>query len=1071
MIMITRELTALQHDLEVAKKDAQKQKQRAEIMEQFVDQMNQKEGSNTLVDELRQSNQQLVNRIAELKANQHQVDGSKEKERVEILEKEVDALRKAQEEQERVTIAISKQRDMYKILLTEKDAALLEKDKPEKVLQATHAQLVLQAKEATLQLATVRTTLQKKVDALQRQLIEKAAEMDHAKQATEVERKCVSQVREALKHQQNLVATLEAKAKQMEQEASHLQQLLAAKQNEVDKEREKVGIQCITEFQTITLSGSQAALKQQVERLTASQTALQESRNAWQNERKRLSDLLEEVQRGSQAIQQRHESELTVLRGELKKAQAAQQEATDRLDKACVVHLGRLQEVCANVYDDEKAFEKERSLSDQLKQTQTELHEVRSELASRYVMGVEIRNRDRNSEEQKIHQIQSEKVVQSLEARVSAQLASLARSNTQSLIVSLDELRQVERQLAKQTAELKATRAELEESSRRSVESQQAATAMETEFQRYKTEKEAEISALREQLQKAEKIQIKLESLTTNPESKIPAGNREAELEAKLTANEKKLILAQHENEELQHSLEAQREAFETLEANYRQEFQKHSEDLQNWRTKEKSIQLMRSELATAQEALERKEKELNALKVGETTQEEVSVKRVNDIKTTKADVNELKERVATLTQQNEALFNQIKEVIVNSMNEMQWTRGGDTSPTEIDSSAVLAVSLRRECEIARSARALAETQAAEAEREKAEAIAARITAEKQLEEMTEKLAGLEAAGSVAELMKREAEARQLLQVYAESNNTLRAQTEKQAEDLVKTEELVEELEKQAKEKESIHALAHSQLELLEKKMNEYEKEKEKMQQQIKEATEKVKRSSVQIMELQKKNKQLEVEQEKMLANQKSQATKILPSTSLPATAKTVHLQVTQPQTPKSLQSAQQTQIPKPSQPSQNSAQSSSQSQIPVQSSQTSTLTQPSKSVQQTSTQTSQAVQSPKSVQATLQSSKPIQSQPPRPVPTTQSPVPPTQSQQTQNRPTPKLSAEAPQFAPARLFQGVLQAASGETESLKRPTAEQQQSVGGETKKPHIATEGAAKKEEDVLRNRVERFQ
>ena len=248
MIMINRELTALQHDLEVAKKDAQKQKQRAEIMEQFVDQMNQKEGNSTLVDELRQSNQQLVNRIAELKANQHQIDGSKEKERVEILEKEVDALRKAQEEQERVTTAISKQRDMYKMLLTEKDAALLEKDKPEKVLQATHAQLVLQAKEATLQLATVRTTLQKKVDALQRQLIEKTAEIDHAKQATEVELKCVSQAREALKHQQNLVVTLEAKAKQMEQEASHLQQLLAAKQNEVDKEREKVGIQCVTEF-------------------------------------------------------------------------------------------------------------------------------------------------------------------------------------------------------------------------------------------------------------------------------------------------------------------------------------------------------------------------------------------------------------------------------------------------------------------------------------------------------------------------------------------------------------------------------------------------------------------------------------------------------------------------------------------------------------------------------------------------------------------------------------------------------------------------------------------------------
>ena len=93
------------------------------------------------------------------------------------------------------------------------------------------------------------------------------------------------------------------------------------------------------------LSGSQAALKQQVERLTASQTALQASRDAWQTERKRLSDLLTEVQRSSQTVQQRHEAELAVLRSDLKKAQGAEQEAKAQLDKACVINLGRLQDV------------------------------------------------------------------------------------------------------------------------------------------------------------------------------------------------------------------------------------------------------------------------------------------------------------------------------------------------------------------------------------------------------------------------------------------------------------------------------------------------------------------------------------------------------------------------------------------------------------------------------------------------------------------------------------------------------------------------------------------------------
>ena len=302
-------------------------------------------------------------------------------------------------------------------------------------------------------------------------------------------------------------------------------------------------------------------------------------------------------------------------------------------------------------------------MSEQLKQTQAELRDVKAELVSRFVLEAEVRYRDRMSEEHNLRQIQSEKVVQSLEARVDAQLTSLARSNTQPLTVSLDELHRHERQLAKQTVELKAARAELEESFRRSTESQQAAMAMKTELERYKTEKEAEIKALQEQLQQSNKIQTQLDSLTANLESQIPVGNKEAEWEAELKACENKLSLAQRENDALQRSLESQREAYATLETTYRHEFQKHSDDLQAWHALEKSVQLLRSELATTQESLEKKQKELEVLKAGESSQRNVGVRRICDMKEMEMDVKELRERVATLAQQNEALFNQITEV------------------------------------------------------------------------------------------------------------------------------------------------------------------------------------------------------------------------------------------------------------------------------------------------------------------------------------------------------------------------------------------------------------------------
>ena len=154
----------------------------------------------------------------------------------------MDALRRAQKEEEHMNTVITKQRDMYKELLAERDAIVLEQNKPEQSFQATHAQLLQHAKETVLQLQTVRSSLQEKVDSLHRQLMDKTAELDQAKQEVELEQKSAAQAREAFDHQQNLVTSLEMQARKMGQEACELQRLLAAKQKEVDTEREKVNM-------------------------------------------------------------------------------------------------------------------------------------------------------------------------------------------------------------------------------------------------------------------------------------------------------------------------------------------------------------------------------------------------------------------------------------------------------------------------------------------------------------------------------------------------------------------------------------------------------------------------------------------------------------------------------------------------------------------------------------------------------------------------------------------------------------------------------------------------------------
>ena len=194
--------------------------------------------------ELQQANDALIHQVADLQARAEETsvvqESSSTVREVATLTEELQAVRTSLQEQERMTDTIAKQRDMYRTLLAEKDAALLSREQPESALHATHTHLLQQATEAKRALQTANREHQQEVDGLRRRLAQTEADLQKANRAVESERECVRQAHEAVERQQAVVATLEEKASQMEAEAAQLQNTLASKQVEVNQEREKV---------------------------------------------------------------------------------------------------------------------------------------------------------------------------------------------------------------------------------------------------------------------------------------------------------------------------------------------------------------------------------------------------------------------------------------------------------------------------------------------------------------------------------------------------------------------------------------------------------------------------------------------------------------------------------------------------------------------------------------------------------------------------------------------------------------------------------------------------------------
>ena len=149
-------------------------------------------------------------------------------------------LKASREAQTSLLDTITKQRDMYRVLLAQKDSA-----EPASEERSTEAGL-LKAKECVeTQLKGVQKELKEEkrcCSELREKSEEAASALAAAKRALSTEQLCGQQSKETVARLEHLVSLMEEKTKKMSDEAMLLQQRLSASQKELLAEKQKVKV-------------------------------------------------------------------------------------------------------------------------------------------------------------------------------------------------------------------------------------------------------------------------------------------------------------------------------------------------------------------------------------------------------------------------------------------------------------------------------------------------------------------------------------------------------------------------------------------------------------------------------------------------------------------------------------------------------------------------------------------------------------------------------------------------------------------------------------------------------------
>ena len=194
----------------------------------------------TSVTELERVNQDLLAKLHRLEAAQTgaQSDGKAE---TGALAEELKQLKASREAQAALLETITKQRDMYRVLLAQKDgkeAATEEERGVEAGLREAKARVEAQLKGVQKELKEEK----QRCAELREKSEEAASVLAAVKRALSTEQLCGQQSKETAARLEQLVGVMEEKTKKMSDEAMLLQQRLSAVQKELLAEKQKVGV-------------------------------------------------------------------------------------------------------------------------------------------------------------------------------------------------------------------------------------------------------------------------------------------------------------------------------------------------------------------------------------------------------------------------------------------------------------------------------------------------------------------------------------------------------------------------------------------------------------------------------------------------------------------------------------------------------------------------------------------------------------------------------------------------------------------------------------------------------------
>ena len=374
--------------------------------------------------------------------------------------------------------------------------------------------------------------------------------------------------------------------------------------------------------------------------------------------------------------------------------------------------------------------------------------------------------------------------------------------------MSADQLRAVECELSKKEVEARSLQSQLATCAQHVEEYKAIAKTVEEEFAHFKAAKEAEVKALQEQVKAQEQAAAEVKQAEAAKQAQESKAEAEAgQRKQQVAALESEVAALRREKEELKARLEAEKQTSGTMERNYLAELQNHVQSTQLWNEKEKQMEQERAELARMKEELGQRA----------TAEQNDAAARAAEEAKWKELLAEKELRLDSLTKQNDVLFDQIAQLTRRDRESV--SENADSAVQEESPLREVVVSLRRDCEIAKSSLALQKTLVSEKEKALQETEAKQAALEKELSEVKKELGELQSKGDIDAVLAREQEASRLLAVYTESNNALRQENESINEEMKKmkeaeaagqkaTAEARQRLEAELKQEKETHAAA-----------------------------------------------------------------------------------------------------------------------------------------------------------------------------------------------------------------------------------------------------------------------